>query len=96
MDAGVDPLRAAWLLGAAAAGRRALGASPAPLLREELAETMRTAQATASAAPFQAAHRAGERAPLEKAIARALQEARAAPAARVGTVMAPGPRSDRR
>jgi hypothetical protein len=48
VSASVDPLRAAWLLGAAATGRRALGAPPSPLVERDLAATVRTAQAVAA------------------------------------------------
>ncbi len=78
VDAGVEPRRAAWLLGAAAAARRALGAPPAPLPQRALAATARTVRAVAGAAAFRAAKAAGERVSLEQAIVQALAERPAA------------------
>ncbi|MBV9171051.1 MAG: helix-turn-helix domain-containing protein [Chloroflexi bacterium] len=74
VDACADPLRAAWLLGAAAAGRRALSAPPSQLLQQDLAETACTARSAAGAMAFEAAHMAGELVPLKQAITRASQE----------------------
>ncbi len=74
VDAAVDPLYAAWLLGAAAAGRRALGAPPWALVRQELETTRRTARAAVGAATFDEAQAAGQLASLEHAIVQALQD----------------------
>jgi tetratricopeptide (TPR) repeat protein len=72
VDAGVEPLHTAWLLGATVAARRALGAPPSRVVQQELAETARIARA-ASEATFSAAQAAGECVPLEQAIAQGLQ-----------------------
>jgi hypothetical protein len=79
VTAGVDPLHAAWLLGAAAAGRKALDAPPSPLVRQDLAETERTAQIATSVEVFETARVMGELVPLEEAIVQALQAAPATP-----------------
>ena len=71
--AGGDPARAAWLLGAAAAGRRTLGAV-APLYPSSVEATERRARAAGPAA-FDAARAAGAALSLEQAAAEALQEA---------------------
>jgi hypothetical protein len=73
-DAEVDPLHAAWLLGAATAGRRALGTPPSPLARQELETTARAARSAVGAAAFDEAQAAGQLVSLEQAIAQALQE----------------------
>ncbi len=74
VDADVESLHAAWLLGAAAAARRALGAPPSPLLHQEPAVTTRTAQAAVSTAAFEIAQARGALVSLEKAILRAWQD----------------------
>ena len=73
VEASVDPLRAAWLLGAAAARRRALGAPPSPVVQRDVAATARTARAVAGAAAFEAAAAVSERVPLEQSTVQAVE-----------------------
>ena len=76
VDACADPLHAAWLLGAAAAGRRVLGAPPSRRVQRDLAATVAAARAAASPGAFDAAEVAGARVPLEEAIAQVLADGR--------------------
>ncbi|MBV9577622.1 MAG: hypothetical protein JO057_03420 [Chloroflexi bacterium] len=78
VDAGVEPMHAAWLLGAAAAGRRILGAPPPPHLHQELATTARAARMATGTANFEAAQATGELVPLAEAIGQVLDGAKPA------------------
>jgi non-specific serine/threonine protein kinase len=73
LEARVEPLRAAWLLGAAAAGRRALGTPPSSVMQNDLDVSARSAEAAVGTAAFQAAQTAGELTPLEQAIIQGMQ-----------------------
>jgi predicted ATPase/DNA-binding SARP family transcriptional activator len=73
--AGPAPDRAARLLGAAAATRRALGAPPKPIYRPEIAAAEGAARAALGAPAYAAARAAGEALSLEQAAAEALREA---------------------
>jgi non-specific serine/threonine protein kinase len=73
--AATAPSRAARLLGAAGAARRALGAPPPPIRRPDLATTERAARAALGDVAFEAAWVAGEALPLEQAVAEALAAA---------------------
>ena len=73
--AGPAPARAARLLGAAAAARRALGAPPPPIRRPDLAAAEGAARAALGAPAYAAARAAGAALSLEQAAAEALREA---------------------
>jgi predicted ATPase/transcriptional regulator with XRE-family HTH domain len=74
--AGSDPVRAARLLGATAAERRALGTPPPPIRRPDLAAAEHAARATLGPEAYAAARATGEALTLEQAVAEALQEVR--------------------
>jgi predicted ATPase/DNA-binding SARP family transcriptional activator len=71
---GSAPARAARLLGAAAAARRALGAPPQPYWRPDVAAAEGAAEGALGAAAYAAARAAGAALSLEEAAAEALRE----------------------
>jgi predicted ATPase len=73
--AGPAPARAARLLGAAAAARRALGAPPKPYWQPDVAAAEGAARTALGAPAYAAARAAGEALSLEEAAAEALREA---------------------